>query len=94
MTIYEIIKRNYNKLYHINQDKNNKVISLGRTIEDILNDVCLTAIRKFKTNDITEDEGLSYLKKTLYSEIKFQYARKKNELVIYTDNLANISDNL
>lgn len=84
MTINDIIGKHYNKLYSICVN-DNKVISQGRTPEDILNDVCLTALRKYKHNEIEESEGLGYLKKTIYTEKHFQYQRKKNELVIFTD---------
>ena len=59
----------------------------NRTPEDLLNDVCLTALRKFKDKDIEEQEGLDYLKKTLYTESIFQYNRIKNEIVIFTDEI-------
>lgn len=84
MNIREIIDKHYNELYNLNPN-DNKVISEGRTNEDILNDVCLTAIRKYKNLDISEDEGLSYIKKFLYSEQHFKYARKSKEFVHYTD---------
>lgn len=89
MTINDIITKHYNKLYN-SVVKHNKVISQGRTPEDLLNDVCLTALRKFKQDDITEEDGLSYLKKTLFTESKFQYNRIKNELVIFSDTIPDI----
>lgn len=92
MTINDIIEKHYKNLYNICV-KHNKVISQGRTPEDLFNDVCLTALRKFKQDTITELDGLSYLKKTLYTENKFQYNRIKNELVIFTDVMPDVGYN-
>lgn len=89
MLIAEIITKNYNKLYKYCVT-DNKIISQGRTPEDILQDVCVTALKKFGSNQIEENEGLTYLKKTLYTEKHFQYSRKKNELVLFGDNLPDI----
>lgn len=93
MTISEIISKHYEKLkgYCHNDDT---VISLGRTSEDIIQDVCVTALRKYKGRSIEEEEGLSYLKKTLSTELHFQYARKKGEMLIFTDNIPDISEPL
>ena len=90
MEIKEIIGKYYNKL---KQEVNGElVISQGRTTEDILQDVCLTAMRKFKNNQIEESEGLNYLKKTLFTEKHFSWNRKKNEILVFTDNLPDIAD--
>lgn len=86
MLISEIVSKYYDKLYKYCVN-DNKVISQGRTPEDILQDVCVTALKKFGSNQIEEDEGLAYLKKTIYTEKHFQYSRKKNELVIFSDNI-------
>lgn len=88
MTIKEIIEKYYNSL--LCQCSCDKVISQGRTECDILQDVCVTAIRKYKEKTIEEEEGLSYLKKTLFTEKHFQYSRKKGEIVIYVENLADL----
>lgn len=86
MLINDVISIYYKKLYN-SVVYHNKVISQGRTPEDLLNDVCLTALRKFGTNEIEEDEGLGYLRKTLYNETHFQYNRIKNEMILYTDSV-------
>lgn len=85
MTINDVISKHYNTLHK--EVNGELVISQGRTTEDILQDVCLTAMRKYKDTDISEEEGLSYLKKTLFTEKHFSYNRKKNEILIFTDNL-------
>lgn len=90
MTINDIITRHYDELRaKVNAEV---VVSLGRTGEDILQDVCITAMRKFRDKQIDEDEGLSYLKKTLFTEQHFQLARLKREIVIYTDSIEDIAD--
>lgn len=90
MTINSVITKYYPtlKTYCKNDDV---VISLGRTSEDVLQDVCVTAIRKYKEKDIEEEEGISYLKKTLFTELHFQYPRKKGEIIIFTDTLPDIA---
>lgn len=89
-TINEVISKHYNELREkVNADV---VVSMGRTGEDILQDVCVTAMRKFKDKQIDEDEGLGYLKKTLFTEQHFQLARLKREIVIYTDSIEDIAD--
>lgn len=92
MLISEIITKHYDKLYKYCVN-DNKVISQGRTPEDILQDVCVTALRKFGNEDIEEETGLGYLKKTIYTEKHFQYSRKKNELVIFSDNIPDTGYN-
>ena len=85
MTINDIITKYY---YTLHKEVNGElVISQGRTTEDILQDVCITAMRKYKNHQVEEEEGLNYLKKTLFTEKHFSWNRKKSEIVIYTDVL-------
>lgn len=84
MNIKDIIAKYYNTLHEFCSD--DKVISQSRTEEDILQDVCITAMRKFKNKDVDEEEGLSYLKKTLWTEQHFQSARKKKDILILADD--------
>lgn len=91
MTINDIISKHYDSLHR--EVNGEIVISQGRTSEDILQDACMTAIRKFKQQKINEEEGLSYLKKVLFTEKHFSWKRKKNEIIIYTDSLPEIADN-
>lgn len=90
MTISEILNRHYNTL---KKEVNGElVISQGRTTEDILQDVCLTALRKFKDNKISEEEGLNYLKKTLFTEMHFSWNRKKGDILVFVDELPLVFD--
>ena len=85
MTIREIIEKHYDELHQF--CSSDVVISLSKTEEDILHDVCVTAMRKFKDKDISEKEGMDYLKLTLYNEQHFQMARKKKDKVIFVDDI-------
>ena len=62
---------------------------MSRTSEDVLQDVCLTAIRKFKEKDVDEEEGLAYLEKTLFYELKFQ-PNRVDQRMVFTDDLTSI----
>lgn len=91
MTISEIITRHYDTL---KKDVNGElVISHSKTSEDILQDVCLTALRKYKDTDISEEEGLSYLKKTLFTEKHFSWNRKKTDIMVYMADVPDIKNN-
>ena len=91
MTISDIIEKHYDTL---KKDVNGeKVISHSKTSEDILQDVCLTALRKYKNTDISEEEGLSYLKKTLFTEKHFSWNRKKTDILVYMENIPDIHNN-
>lgn len=91
MLISEIITRHYDTL---KKEVNGElVISHSKTSEDILQDVCLTALRKYKNTDISEEEGLTYLKKTLFTEKHFSWNRKKSDILVYMDNLPDIPNN-
>lgn len=90
MLITEILAKHYASLRKLVSGE--LVISQGRTTEDILQDVCITAMRKYKDSRIPEEEGLSYLKKTLFSEMHFSWNRKKGEILVFTDVLPEVSD--
>lgn len=90
MLISDIITKHYDTL---KKDVNGElVISHSKTSEDILQDVCLTALRKYRNTDISEEEGLTYLKKTLFTEKHFSWNRKKTDIMVYMDNLPDIQN--
>ena len=91
MTISDIIEKHYDTLKK--EVNGEKVISHSKTSEDILQDVCLTALRKYKNTDISEEEGLSYLKKTLFTEKHFSWNRKKTDILVYMENIPDINNN-
>ena len=86
MTIREIIDSNYYYLH--NFCSSDKVISLSKTEEDILHDVLITAMRKFKDKDISEQEGMSYLKLTLYNEQLMQTRRICKDKLVFVENIS------
>ena len=91
MTISDIITKHYDTL---KKEVNGElVISHSKTSEDILQDVCLTALRKYKNTDISEEEGLSYLKKTLFTEKHFSWNRKKTDILVYMADIPDIHNN-
>lgn len=91
MTISDIIEKHYNTL---KKEVNGElVISHSKTSEDILQDVCLTALRKYKNTDISEEEGLTYLKKTLFTEKHFSWNRKKTDIMVYMADIPDIKNN-
>lgn len=90
MTINEIIEKCYNDLH--NTVTPDRVISNSVTEEDLLNNMCIQAINKFKDQDISFEEGLNYLKKFLKYEQKFQYKRKNLDPHLYMASLPDISD--
>ena len=91
MTISDIITKHYDTLKK--EVNGEKVISHSKTSEDILQDVCLTALRKYKNTDISEEEGLSYLKKTLFTEKHFSWNRKKTDILVYMADIPDIKNN-
>ena len=91
MTISDIITKYYDTL---KKEVNGElVISHSKTSEDILQDVCLTALRKYKNTDISEEEGLTYLKKTLFTEKHFSWNRKKTDIMVYMADIPDIKNN-
>lgn len=82
MLINDVITKYYNKLKRLSVHNPDKVISFSLTQEDILHRVFVMAINKFGNKTITEEEGLSYIKKTLYNENHFQWCRKKNDMLV------------
>ena len=91
MTISDIITKHYDTL---KKEVNGElVISHSKTSEDILQDVCLTALRKYKNTDISEEEGLSYLNKTLFTEKHFSWNRKKTDIMVYMADIPDIKNN-
>ena len=91
MTISDIITKHYDTL---KKEVNGElVISHSKTSEDILQDVCLTALRKYRNTDISEEEGLTYLKKTLFTEKHFSWNRKKTDILVYMADIPDIHNN-
>lgn len=92
MNVNDVITKHYDELHKY--VSNNVVISLSNTEEDILHNVLITAMNKYKNDEVEEAECLAYIKKTLYYEQKFQQKKKSKDLHIYMDDISayNISD--
>lgn len=88
MKIGDIIDKHYKELKS-KCHNDDRVISMSRTSEDVLQDVFLTALRKFKQKEIGEDEGVIYLQKTLFFELKFQVNRVDTKMT-YMDDLGPV----
>ena len=90
MTITDILSKYYNDLYDMLRDKET-LVSETKTDEDHLQDICLTAIRKYKDHEIDEEEGKTYLIKSLLMMLKFKYKRKDKDTV-YISSLPDFAE--
>lgn len=84
MTIGEIIDKRYKELYRMAKRKN-VVVSKHQTSEDVFQNVMLMALNKWKDEDLDEDFGFKYLKKSLAMELKFQFNKIDNTEVSLDD---------
>ena len=84
MTIAEIITKYYGEFKKILKDPD-RMVAEGKTDEDYLQDVCMTALKKYKNRDIDELEGAEYLFKNLRMEMKFKYHRKDKNITYIED---------
>ena len=88
MKICEIItKYNDELLSMCNCDK---VVVDSRTECDMLQNIYITALKKFKENDIDEEEGYNYLRKSLLNEKHFQKKRVNTEMISFLENLEDL----
>lgn len=84
MTIGEIITAHFQEFSGMVRNTD-KVIEDSRTSEDLFSDAMLTAMRKYKDKDISEQEGYEYIRKTLLTEWFFAPKRKSRDMIIYSD---------
>lgn len=80
MNIREIIQKHYNELLKTCKEK---AIN-GEDEFDVLNNICLTAMRKYKDDDVAEEEGLHYLW-WIFGAAKFFRKKKVDKHLIFTD---------
>lgn len=88
MKIYNILDKHYNEL--LSTCTSDKVISQSLTEFDILQDICIRALKKFKETEIDEEEGLLYLKKSLNALKFFQRKRIGSEIITFVDDVSNL----
>ena len=86
MLINEIIDKYYNTLNKKYVNNRNIALPFGMSGEDILQEVLMLSIRKFKNKDIPEEEGINYIKRNLYYRNHFAFSNKDND-IIFTDTL-------
>ena len=79
MTISDIITNNYTMLKKRVKKYNSNIELLEG--DDVLGDIALMALRKFKDKDITEEEGLRYMLRNLYFESVFRPKRQSSLFV-------------
>ena len=84
MNIRDVITIHYNELYDMLRKKD-LLISECKTEEDHLQDICLRAMNKYKDMDITEEEGLAYLTKTLLMTFTFRWKKTDSNTVYLSD---------
>ena len=84
--IGDIITKHYHELIKLATASDIPVYN-SLMVEDILQNCFLTALNKYKETDISEENGLNYLKKTILNEVKFSYRRKKNDRLLLVENL-------
>lgn len=59
----------------------------GLMTDDILQNCFLTAINKYKENDVDEITALEYLRRNISNEIKFSYRRKERDKLVFVENV-------
>lgn len=84
MRIQEVISKYWSQLSGACQDR---VICSSKTEADVVQDVMLTALNKYKDRDVDEAEALEYLRKTLQAEKYFSYKRIVNEKLVYREDI-------
>ena len=89
MNINEIITKHADEIYSMPRNKS-VIISQEKTSEDVVQDVLLTAIKKFGRKNITEEEGWKYIYDHICLELFFQKKRKGD--LVYMETLPDISD--
>lgn len=84
MKIGEVVDSAYTFL--LSNCRNNNVISEGRTAEDILNDIVLQGLRKYKNSDTSWENAFNYLKDNFFLELYFSPKRRGKEMVLLLDD--------
>ena len=85
MKIRDILAKHYDEFREmlLNADT---IVYGGKTSEDILNDSIITIINHYGDEDIDEEEGYQYAKKTFLMEEQFSWNKKswdKEKMLIF-----------
>lgn len=90
MKIKDVIEKYYDEFSGMVRNPDKIIEGGGRTSADILQDVCITAMNKYKNKDVDEEEAYNYIRKTLCTE--WLFAPKRKDIILYTDGLWDIID--
>lgn len=86
MTINDVIEKHFRQLQSLAKPSDIPVYN-GYMIEDIFQSCFITAIKKFKDEDVDENTALEYLKRTILNEVKFSYRRKSKDRLLLVENI-------
>ena len=86
MTINEVITNHFFQLKALVKPSDIPIYN-GNMIEDIFQSCFITAINKFKDEDVDENIALEYLKRTILNEVKFSYRRKSKDRLLLVENI-------
>ena len=90
MTIREIVAKHFDEFKGMVRNPD-RAIENGNTMEDIFMSAILTSLKKYKPDDeVDEDEGYEYVKKTILSEFLFCWKRVKKDMLVLCDSLPDI----
>ena len=85
MNIRQIIENHYDELKKRVEEHNDNSIFMEPG--DILHNQLIRAINKYDNTDISEDEGLAYIKRDLYMESVFIPKREHNIVFVDIDDV-------
>ena len=85
MNIRQIIENHYDELKKRVEEHNDNSIFMEPS--DIFHNQLIRAINKYDDTDISEDEGLAYIKRDLYFESKFIPKREHDIVFVDIDNV-------
>ena len=92
MTIGEVIAKHYDEYKALIRNPDT-VIENSNTYEDIFQSAILTALKKYKDEEVDEKEAFNYVRKTILTEFLFCRKRKKRDLLILSDeNFENMPE--
>ena len=93
MNIRDILSKHYQEFADMCTSTDTAIYG-GRTSEDLLNDAMVTVINHFKNDDITEEEGYEYAKKTFLFNCQFAYKKKVSEEEKMIEYIEDYSQNM
>lgn len=93
MTVDEIISQRYQDLQKLLKNTDT-IVYEGLTYDDILNNVLITQLRKFKDQDLDPEEGFEAIKRAVLTEFLFLPKKKgKAKILLIGDCLLSDDKN-